>query len=299
MASKRKTIKQLVPTFETKQQAAKRHAQMSRALQRDDGRGARIAEQWAALEVPLVPDPLEEDARAKKLAEQLARCANSRPCNLSICPICLRRLRESFILGAVTCIQQLGLGPELPIIEFSAVSVRNSYSLDCLDRIDLRKIKKRIRDQHKRAGFPLAFAGVEILLNEMRQRHEYHAPFWQAQVHGVVVGLEIDDVESAVKREYPSEASIPMPLSLSECSNLAAAALDSAVNPEFVRNDGSRNTRLKKSQLKEVGLWVSLHEPKVRYVLTGCHFDGTQLELKRGVRRHLNETASTRHGGSN
>jgi hypothetical protein len=58
MILNRKTIKQLVPTFETKQHAVKRNAQMMRALQRDNGRGTRIAEQWAALEVPLVPDPL-------------------------------------------------------------------------------------------------------------------------------------------------------------------------------------------------------------------------------------------------
>jgi hypothetical protein len=257
MTSKRKTIKQLVPTFETKQDARKRHAEMIRALQRDDGRGKRIAEQFAALEVPLVPDPLEEDARAKKLAEQLGRCVHGRPCNLSICPICLRRFRKSFILGAVTFIEELGMGPELPFIEFSGVSVSYRGDLrDSLDRIDLRQINKRIRDQHKRAGFPLAFTGVEISLNEDRQ--DYDDPFWQAQVYGVVVGLGIEAVESAIKREYPSEASISMPLQVRKCLN-SAVALNDAIKPEFVRrascmDDAGRryihNCRLKKTQIK-------------------------------------------------
>jgi hypothetical protein len=298
MTSKRNTINQLVPTFETKQHAVKRHADMIRALQRDDGRGKRIAAQFAALQVPLIPDPLEEDARAKKLAEQLGRCVHGRPCNLSICPICLRRLRKSLILGAVACITELKLKPKLPLIEFSAVSVRATYLRDCLDRIDLSQIRRRIRDQHERAGFPLAFAGIEILLGKSRPSNAYDSPFWQVMVHCVVVGLEIDAVETAVKREYPSEASTPMPLSLSKCSNFAAA-LNIAIKPEFVRNDGARHSLLTKSQLKEVGLWVSLYEPKVRYVLTSCHFDGNQLELSRGVERRLNNGASTQDRSSN
>ena len=306
MTSTRETIKQLLPTFERKQDARKRHAEMIRALQRDDGRGKRIAEQFAALEVPLIPDPLEEDARAKKLAEQLGRCVHGRPCNLSICPICLRRLRKSFILGAVTCIEELGLGPELPIIKFSAVSIRYRGDLrDNLNRIDLGQIKTRIRDQQKRAGFPLAFAGVEISLNEARQ--DYDDPFWQAQVYGVVVGLEFEAVKSAIKREYPSEASIPMPLWVRKCSDLAVA-LNDAIKPEIVRrascmDDAGRryihNCRLKKSQLKEVGLWLSLYEAPVRYVLTGCQRNGERFVLKPGVRKRLKELALASNGGTN
>jgi len=224
MTSKSETIKQLVCNFETKEHAHKRHARLIAALQRDDGRGKRIAEQFAALG-PLNPDPLEEDARAKQLAEQLRRCGKGHQCNLSICPICLRRLRKSFILGVATCIEELGLGPQLPIIEFSAVSVSVRQDLrDRLDCIDLHQINNRIRDQHKRAGFPLAFAGVEISLNEDRQ--DYDHPFWQAQVYGVIVGLEIEAVESAVKREYPSEAASPMPLHVRKCLNLAVALND-------------------------------------------------------------------------
>jgi hypothetical protein len=306
MTSKRESIKQLVCNFETKEHAHKRHARLVSALQRDDGRGKRIAEQFAALEVPLIPDPQEEDARAKKLAEQLGRCVHGRPCDLSICPICLRQLRKSFILCAVTCIEELGLGPELPIFEFSAVSVSYRGDLrDSLGRVDLRQINKRIRDQHKRAGFPLAFAGVEISLNEDRQ--DYDDPFWQAQVCGVVVGLEFEDVKSAIKREYPSEPSIPMPLWVRKCSDLAVA-LNDAVKPEFVRtasymDDAGRryihNCRLRKTQLKEVGLWLSLYEAPVRYVLTGCQRSGERFVLKPGVRKRLKELALASNGGTN
>jgi hypothetical protein len=125
MPPKRERIKQLVPDFETKERAHKRHTRIIAALQRDDGRGKRIAEQYAAVG-PLNPDPLEEDARAKQLGEQLRRCGKERQCNLSICPICLRQLRKSFILGAMTCVEELALGPELPIVEFSAISITGS-----------------------------------------------------------------------------------------------------------------------------------------------------------------------------
>jgi hypothetical protein len=186
----------------------------------------------------------------------------------------------------MACIAKLGLGRKLPVTEFSAISICEGYSPDGLDFVNLDQINKRVEGQHERAAFPFAFASIEISLNEARQAQEF--PFWQARVHGFVVGLEADAAESAIKREYPSEASIPMPLSLSECPNLAAA-LNSAIKPEFVRNAHPRNGRLKKSQLKEIGLWLSLYEPKVRYVLTGCQFDGNQLKLKPGVRRRLQE----------
>jgi hypothetical protein len=305
MTSKRETIKHLIRNFETKEDAHKRHTRIIAALQRDDGRGKRIAEQYAAFG-PFNPDPLEEDARAKQLAAQLRRCGKGRQCNLSICPICLRRLRKSFILGAVSCLEELGLGPALPIIEFSAISVTDSqYLRDSLDLIDLRQINKRIRDQHERAGFPLAFAGVEISLSEDRQALNH--PFWQAQVYGVVVGLEIEAVESAIKREYPSEASIPMPLWVRKCSNLAVALSD-AIKPELVRRAScmddagrgdTRKFRLKKTQLKEVGLWLSLYEAPVRYVLTGSRRYSDRIKLNPGVRKHLEKLALAQNDGPN
>jgi hypothetical protein len=269
---------------------------MIRALQRDDGRAKRLADLAAIFRMQFIPDPLEEDARAKKLAKQLGRCANGRPCKLSICPICVRTFRRAFILGAVAGIDELEMGPPLPIIEFSAVSVRNRYPRDCLNIIDLCKIQKLIRDQNKRAAFPLAIAGIEIALNKDGPAGDH--PFWQAQAYGVVVGLEADAVESAIKREYPHAASMPKPFSLSESSNLAAA-LNFAIKPEPVRSDGLRNTRLKKTQLKEVVLWLSLYEPPVRYVLTGCHFNGNRLELKRGIRKRLKELALARDSSAN
>jgi hypothetical protein len=70
--------------------------------------------------------------------------------------------------------------------------------------LDLCKINKRVERQHERAGFPLAFAGVEILLDAYGPAKDLLVR--QAEVYGIVVGLEIDAVKKAIHREYPSEA---------------------------------------------------------------------------------------------
>jgi hypothetical protein len=226
---------------------------------------------------------------------------------MSICPICLRQLRKSFILGAVTCIEELGLGPQLPIIEFSAISVTYSQDLrDSLDLIDLSQINKRIRDQHKRARFPLAFADVEISLNEDRQA--YDDPFWQAQVYGVVVGLEIEALKSAIKHLYPHAESISRPLRVRECSNLPKA-LSYAIKPGFVirvshidRRTGRNNTEyydLKAPQVREMAMSLGRYKLPVRYALTGCRKYSDRIELNPGVRKCLKELAWAQNGGPN
>jgi hypothetical protein len=240
----------------------------------------------------VIAKALEDDRRAMKLADGLGQCADSCPCSLSICPLCVRKIRRSFIMKAITFINGLGLGPLARITEFGdavSVSSRQYFLQGMLDHIDLGQINRHIHAQHERADFPLAFAGIEIVLNDNRGAcTNDDPPFWQARVRGIVVGLEADAVESAIKREYPREASSPTPLSLSKCRNLAAA-LDSAIKPEFVRNASPRNPGLKNAQLNETALWLNLYEPKVRYVLTGCHFDGTRFELHCGVQRRLQE----------
>jgi hypothetical protein len=307
MTPKGKAIKRLLPSFETKQDAFKGRTKIIRALQADNVRAKALARQWAPFirawpenSELIIMKALEDGRRAMKMAEQLGQCADDQPCNLSICPICLRRLRKSLILRAVACIAELRLGPELRIVAFDAVSVssRRYHMQGMLDRIDLAEIKRHIQAQHERADFPLAFARIEIALNENRNANEQDdLPFWQAQVHGIVIGLDVAAVESAIQREYPRAASMPMPLSLRQCSNLPAA-LDFAFKPEFVRNAGPRKPRLRKAQLSEVALWLSLDEAAVRYVVTGCQFDGNRLQLDHGVRERLKKSVSTRDGSS-
>ena len=59
----------------------------------------------------------------------------------------------------------------------------------------------------------------------------------------------------------------------------------------------TRKCRLKKTQLKEVALWLSLYEAPVRYVLNGCRRNGQRFDLKPGVRKRLKELALPRNSG--
>jgi hypothetical protein len=152
-----------------------------RAKIRKDGRGRAkaLAEQWAPfigcwlekIEV-IVMQAQQDDRMAIELARQLEQCADGPPCNLSICPLCVRKMRKSLIMEAVASIDELGLQPELPITKFSGVAVisRQHYARGMLGDIDLCQINRYIQAQHERAGFPLAFAAVEILLNDGRRR---------------------------------------------------------------------------------------------------------------------------------
>jgi hypothetical protein len=111
----------------------------------------------------------------------------------------------------------------LAITAFSAISVKDQQSGGKLAQLDLPLINRRIQRQHQRAGFPLVFAGVDVSWNECSPAKK--SPFWQAQVYGVVVGLGVDAVKSALKPLYPHAPSIPRPLRVRECTELPEALL--------------------------------------------------------------------------
>ena len=96
MKSDRETLMKLVLVeFETKKKARARQAEMIGALE-------------------------GKVSKATALADKLRRCADGEPCNLAICPICVRGLRESLVLGGTACIEQLGLELEPRLTEFPA-----------------------------------------------------------------------------------------------------------------------------------------------------------------------------------
>jgi hypothetical protein len=298
MKSAKKSIQQLVPNFETKQLALERRDKLIRALHDGRGRAKGLTEQWRPF-IGVYPEKIElivtqaqeEDRKAIALARRLKRCATSRPCNLSICPLCVRKIRKRLIIEAVACVDQLGLLPELPITEFGpiAVTTRQHYEHGTVGQIDLGEIRRYIRAQHEQAGFPLAFAGIKLLFNDGRQGNGDPGPSWYVQINGVVVGWTADSVETTVRRLYPSDTLLAIPSTFRERSNLAEA-LDFAVKPEFAQRPG-----LKKAQLNEVASWLSLYKPRLRYVLTGCHFNGCRLELSSGAQSRIKELASTRY----
>jgi len=112
MDSQPKTIEKLLPKFETKQTAFQRQREIIRALK-------------------------GEDPAATRLAEMLKRCANGRPCDLSMCPVCVRRLRASFVLAARRVIRRVQGRLKLPITAFCAVPFRDQYLPGRLSQMDL------------------------------------------------------------------------------------------------------------------------------------------------------------------
>src|SRR3984893_13478386 len=215
-----------------------------------------------------------------------------------MCPVCVRSLRESFVLAAKACIDQLRSartwGPLLPITAFCAVPLSDQYPPGTLRKLKLPAFNEKIRTRHRRAGLPLVFAGIDLSWNECSPPKK--PPIWQGQVYGVVVGLDVEAVKSAIKHLYPHAESISRPLRVRECSNLPKA-LSYAIKPGFVirvshidRRTGRDNTDyygLKAPQLRELALCLGRYELPNRYALTGCRRYSNRIDLNRGVRRRL------------
>jgi len=280
MSSETDTLTQLLPDFETEQTAFERQSEMIRALNGDD-------------------------PAATRLADKLKACANGSPCDLSMCPICVRRLRASFVLPALKVIRRVQRKRKLPITAFSAVLKNGRYPVGNLAKIDLPVINRRVQRQHQRAQFPLVFAGIDISLNEDgRQTRRSH---WQVQAYGVVVGLDVDAVKKALQRLYPRTSSAPRPLRVRECCELPEA-LSYVIKPEFVRrvsyidDTGRHNTRkcsLKAAQLRELALCLGRYRSSVRHALTGCRLYSDRTDLYPGARRRLKELVLAQNGGPN
>jgi hypothetical protein len=246
-----KDIKPLLPEFETLKEAEERQMKMLLAL--------------------------EEENLAATTVTHLLRWCQGGGCMLSMCPACVWRLRICFILGARSCADQvrsvLNQGRELPVVTFSAVLNKGRYPVNQLHQMDLPSVKRRVQRKHQGARFPLAFAGINISFNETS--FPKNPPFWQAQVEGVVVGLEVDAVKAALDRQYPHAASVPRALEWSELPQV----LSSVIHPTFVRqvthidNTGRQTTDnydLDAPQLRELALALGRFKLPERYALTGC-----------------------------
>lgn len=268
MKSSPLTITKLLPAFETRKQVCVRRQELIRALEGGDH-------------------------AATKLARDLIKCADGEPCGSPMCPVCIRGLRESFVLGVNMRVRELRRVCKFPISAFSAVLTSDKYRVGKLNRADLTLINKRLQRQYQREGLPLVFAGIDISLNEDGQRRK--RPFWQLQAYGVVVGRDAEAVKQALKRRYPSDRSTPRPFRARECTNLSQAA-SYAIKPGFVRrvsyvdDQEGLNTRkvsLKRPEIRELATWLDQYPLSARYLLTGCRRSGGRMELQPGVKEKI------------
>jgi hypothetical protein len=249
-----KTLRQLLPKFETPEQVRERKAMLIKHLQA----GKRAT---------------------RNVGRKLRRCRKGADCKSPICPRCVRNLRKSFIPGAINCITRVRTANNIPkrqIVAFSAVLPEERYADGDLHNADLRKINERIQRRHQRAGLLLVFAGVDVSYNEDSAGR--WAPHWQLQVYGVCVGLDVTDVRARLAKQYPDSDTTPKPLRVRRCRNLAKA-LSYMIKPYFGRrvsyldNTGRFNTRkvpLKRPQAQELATWIDQYPLTARYALTGC-----------------------------
>jgi hypothetical protein len=268
MRSSTSTIIKLLPGFETRNQVIGRQRELIRALGGSDGA------------------PMD-------LARMLDECAEGEPCSTAICPVCVRELRESFVLNANKRVAKLRRAHEFPISAFSAILIDEQHGIGDLYRADLTQINKRLQRQYQRKELPLVFAGIDISLNE--DGHQQKSPFWQIHVYGVVVGSNVEALKHALKRLYPPDQSTPRPFLARECTDLPKA-LSYAIKPFVGRRVGYLNGQrrrdtnkvpLKRTQLRELATWLGQYPLAARYLLIGCRRYGDRIELNPGVKERL------------
>jgi hypothetical protein len=105
----------------------------------------------------------------RKLCKELAACRNSvgERCYLSMCSVCVERLRTSFILEGAACIVPLVQRRKFPISWLCADLPGQRYQLGDLRKIDFPSLNRRIRRQYLQAGLPLVISGVHLALVEI------------------------------------------------------------------------------------------------------------------------------------
>jgi hypothetical protein len=264
------SITKLLPRFETRRQVIERQKELIQAL-------------------------TGGDPAARRLARKVKKCVTGEPCKSAICPVCVRTLRRSFIVGVSKRIRKLRRKRRLPITAFSAILIADKYRPGKLHRADLSLINKRLQQQYLRAKLPLVFAGIDVSLNEDSQRQS-HPLFWQIHVYGVVFGLSARHVKGALKDLYPADKSASKPFMAKDCCTYLPKALNYAIKTTFIRRAryiddqdhlNTRKVSLKRPQLRELATWLDQYPLSSRYLLTGCRRYGDRVKLNPGVKKRL------------
>ena len=118
-----KRLRELLPKFETRQKALHRQATLIRQLA-----------------------VVDDDAIT--VARRLHACSKHAPCGSPICPVCVRRLRRSFIKGGMACVADIfktGNVPGEHVVAFSAVLGEEQYAVGELHKANLPQMNKRLQ----------------------------------------------------------------------------------------------------------------------------------------------------------
>jgi hypothetical protein len=215
----------------------------------------------------------------RKLSEKLAACRDRQDerCYLSMCPVCVERLRASFLLEGAACIAPLVQRRKFPISWWCADLPGQRYQLGDLRKINLPALNRRIRHQYLQAGIPLAISGVHLALVEDRRTNT--KPIWQARVCSVIVGLAKRQLPGKLRDLFPEQSFGP------SSNRDLGEALYSVIDPVFihelthkkaiyverigatVKNEG---LDLPPPQMRELVHCLARYEMPVRYTLAGC-----------------------------
>jgi hypothetical protein len=217
-------------------------------------------------------------AADRKLGEKLAACLDCWSawdwCHQPMCPLCVERLRKSFILEGAACVAALMQQRKLPISWLQADLPGQRFQLGDLRKIDVPSIYRCVERQYLHAGFRLVFSGIDLIVDGRTKAK----PFWQARINSVVVGPRTKDLIRSMSDFYPQ--STWCELSRQDLGE----ALFSTIEPVFYQEAAHGPSEdLQPPQIRELAHCLARYDMSVRYNLIGCYRDKGWIKPYRDV----------------
>lgn len=191
------------------------------------------------------------------LGQVLNKCTQDEPCDLRMCPRCMRVTRVSLIQTGCPLLTEAAAEAGQELVAFSIVLTKE-VTKERHGPPTLRLLHGRIAKQLQRLAlpFPILISGLDVSLNEGLGQ----TPCWQPQLYGVTLA----DNKCALKEAFDNKTKhVAKPVWFREVDDLASALTYSA-KTDFVRrvsykdNTGRRNTRkvrLSRPQKLQLASW--------------------------------------------
>lgn len=209
----------------------------------------------------------------------LNKCSEELPCNLRLCPRCMRAMRIKLIQDGRDLLRKAAATTGQDLVAFSIVLTKERTRRED-GPSTLRLLHGRIVRQLQRLALPspILIAGIDVSLNEgLGQR-----PSWQPQLYGITLANNRKSLEEAFS--YKTKH-VPKPSYFRNVTDLASALTYSA-KIEFVRrasykdSTGRRNTRkvrLSQMQRLSVALWMADAQTWETMIFQGITRRGSKL----------------------
>jgi hypothetical protein len=254
-----------LPGFETKEQAAERHAARSQLMSTGKNTMSQLNFYW---------------------------CKPECPCDSGACPFCMREFRRWWVDLGITLLEQ----SFDPLCAASLVHHTLSHRPGTLHDFDLDKAKRQLARHIDRAGLGnlIAIGGFDFVYS---QPAGGTGAYWQPHTYVIFQGAEKEIIKEALSRFYPAVPNIRRPVRIRVVGN-PMKALSYSMKDVFCRRSsytdstGRANTRafwLARDAERELLTYLDRLHPVDRIFLKNVRREGVNLTAKQPSAHQLRQ----------